>query len=67
MESGIHGYRIFDPTGTGMEGRSRLWISWGGYLITNGAGTGTCFGYPADKWDPHVSEMCNICLGLNAN
>jgi hypothetical protein len=53
---------IFDPPGTGMEGWLCPRISWGGYPIIHGAGTGRAFapwifdGYPTDMWDPHVSD-----------
>jgi hypothetical protein len=46
--------QIFDPPDTAMEGRSHSRISWGGYPIIFGAGTGTSFA--AYMWGPHVSE-----------
>jgi hypothetical protein len=35
-------FEIIQP-GHGMESRSRPWISWGGYPITNGMDNGTGF------------------------
>lgn len=67
----IHGSgypRISGPSGTGMEGWLRSRISWGGYPLTNGVGMGRSFapwisnGYPADMWDPHVSETCDLTI-----
>jgi hypothetical protein len=44
----IHGSEypwISDPVGKGVEGKLRPQISWGGYPLTHGTGTGTgrCF------------------------